>query len=138
MSSTILHRCYSRPNLMSGFRDKTPCRVIGALLPAKSIMGFSEIRRLPISPPLLAQSRRNRKITHGIRRVRPRPLRPPLRKGGKGKAPPRQIVIPRNENARSATVLSATSTATLHHFSMRLARARGGERESGCSLFRCI
>ena len=57
------------------------------MVPAKSITGFSEIRRLPIPPSLLAPSRRNRKPIHGIRGVRPHPPWPPLRKGGKRKVP---------------------------------------------------
>ncbi len=60
---------------------------LGGVVPAKSITGFSEIRRLNVSALLLAPSRRNRKSTRGIRAVRPHPPWPPLHKGGKVKAP---------------------------------------------------
>jgi hypothetical protein len=69
------------------------------VVPAKSITRFSEIRRLPISPSLLAQLRRKRIPTHGIRGVRPHPPWPPFARGGKGRCSPRRIVSAQPKDA---------------------------------------
>ena len=86
---------------------------LGGVVPAKPIMVLSEIRRVPISL-LLAPSWRRRRITKSVQGTRLHPPWPPLRKGGKGKAPASPNCNPANKNDLSATILSATLTPTFH------------------------
>jgi hypothetical protein len=104
----------------------------GGGVPAQSMIRFSGLLFLPLSPDRLAPSRASAHPIHDLRAMRPHPPQPPLHKGGNGTA---AALLAADDRAQQKLTLCNGLFSRLNTNPLPVQRARSLRRPTTSMLF---